>query len=203
MNELSIEQTSTIQRYLSEYNPWHDDTQIEFFVIGNNHTDFGRYRQCLAEISTHYEWLKTSYILRKKKQAEKKIIEAEIAELEDWSQTQVQRAKIELKEIEMEEKDLERESIEKQIERHLNEIGKIMVLAEKYEKAIEGKDRKELEREYHKERLSKLLALNTVWGGGNLSGVMDIITSLPEQDQAPLLELTRELNQIKHQSLIS
>lgn len=83
MNELSTEQTSTIQRYLREYNPGHDDTQIEFFVIGNNYTDFGRYRQCLAEISTHYEGLKTSYILRKKKQAEKKIIEAEIAELED------------------------------------------------------------------------------------------------------------------------
>lgn len=78
-----------------------------------------------------------------------------------------------------------------------------MSLAEKYEKSIEGKDRKVLEREYHKERLSKLLALNTVWGGGNLSGVMDVITALPEEDQAPLLELTRQLNIIKSAPVIS
>jgi len=198
----SKNQLDSITKYRDQYNPWHDDTQIEYFIIGNNHTDYGRYRQAIAEVSTHYEALQNSYILQKKNNAEIMIFEAEIEELKEKG-GKVNEARIKLKEAEIEEKQLGNKSTDKQIQRNTNELLKTMALAEKYEKLIEWKDRKILERDYHKERLSKLLALNTVWWGGNLSGVMDIITSLPEEDQIPLLALTQELNQIKHQSLIS
>ena len=65
-----------------------------------------------------------------------------------------------MKEVEIEDKRLANSSIDKQIQRNTNELLKIMVLTEKYEKLIEGKDRKILEKEYHIERLQKLLALN-------------------------------------------
>lgn len=192
----SQDQIEQITKYRDQYNPGHDDTQIEYFIVWNNHTDYGRYRQAIAEVSTHYEALQNSYILQKKNNAEIMIFEAEIEELKEKG-GKVNEARIKLKEAEIEEKQLGNKSTDKQIQRNTNELLKTMALAEKFEKLIEWKDRKILEREYHKERLSKLLALNTVWGGGNLSGVMDIITALPDEDQLPLLDLTRELNTIK------
>lgn len=185
-----------INKYRDDYNPWHDDTQIEYFIVWNNHTDYWRYKQAIAEVSSHYDALQTSYILQKKNQAEIWILQAEIDDLKDLA-WKVNKAKIILKEVEIEEKELWNISINKQIQRNLNELNKTLELAQKYEALIFWKDRKILEKEYHKERLSKLLALNTVWWGWNLSGVMDIITSLPEEDQKPLLELTREFNTIK------
>ena len=50
------------------------------------------------------------------------------------------------------------------------------------------------------ERLQKLLVLNTAWGGQNLSGVMDIITALPEEEQKFLLNFAGEMNTIVEQS---
>lgn len=192
----SPQQIESITKYREQYNPGHDDTQIEYFIVGNNHTDYWRYKQAIAEVNTHYEALQTAYILQKKNNAEIQIFEAEIEELREKG-GKVNEARIKLKEAEIEEKQLGNKSTDKQIQRNTNELLKTMALAEKFEKLIEWKDRKVLEREYHKERLSKLLALNTVWGGGNLSGVMDIITALPDEDQIPLLDLTRELNTIK------
>lgn len=198
--KLSQEILDNIQKYRDQFNPWHDDIQIEYFIIWNNHTDYWRYKQSIAEINTHYEALQNSYILQKKNNAEIMIFEAEIEELrETWGK--VNEAKIKFKEAEIEEKQLANKSIDKQIQRNTNELLKIMSLAEKYEKLIEWKDVKVLEIEYHKERLSKLLALNTVWWGSNLSGVMDIVTALPEKDQNQLLWLAKELNQIKSLSI--
>ena len=192
----SQDQVEQITKYRDQYNPWHDDTQIEYFIVWNNHTDYWRYKQAIAEVNTHYEALQNAYILQKKNNAEIMIFEAEIEELKEKG-GKVNEARIKLKEAEIEEKQLGNKSTDKQIQRNTNELLKTMELAEKFEKLIEWKDRKILEREYHKERLSKLLALNTVWGGSNLSGVMDIITALPDEDQIPLLDLTRELNTIK------
>ena len=70
-------------------------------------------------------------------------------------------------------------------------------LAKKYKKAIEGKDRRELEQEFHKERLQKLVVMNTLWGGGNLSGVMDVITTLPENQQKDVLREFKSAGLIK------
>lgn len=33
-------QLGLITKYRERYNPGHDDTQIEYFIIGNNHTDY-------------------------------------------------------------------------------------------------------------------------------------------------------------------
>jgi len=188
-----------VHKYRSAYNPGHDDTQIEYFIVWNNHTDYGRYKQALAEVSSHYESLQNSYILKKKNNAEIGILFAEIEELKEaWSR--VDLARVVLKDAEIEEKNLANNSIDKQIERSINELNKNVELAERYEKLIEGKDRKILEKEYHMERLQKLLVLNTAWGGQNLSGVMDIITALPEEEQKFLLNFAGEMNTIVEQS---
>jgi len=197
---MELAKINIINKYRDDYNPGHDDTQIEYFIVWNNHTDYWRYKQAISEVSSHYDALQTSYILQKKNRAEIGILEAEIEELKE-SGWKINEAKIVLKEAEIEEKELWTLSIDRQIKRNLNELNKTLELAQKYEKLIEWKDRKVLEREYHKERLSKLLALNTVWGGWNLSWVMDVITSLPEEQQNPLLELARQLNEIKFPQL--
>lgn len=195
---MEIEKINLINKYRDDYNPGHDDTQIEHFIVWNNHTDYGRYKQAIAEVSSHYEALQTSYILQKKNNAEVLIIEAEIEELESMP-SKVSKAKIWLKLVEIEEKKLTNNSIERQIARNLNELNKTLILAQKYEKLIEWKDRKVLEKEYHVERLQKLLALNISFWWSNLSWVMDVITALPDDMQNPLMNLSGELHQINNQ----
>ena len=182
----NIKNIELIKKYIDDYNPWHDNTQIKYFIIGNNHTDYGRYKQAIAEVSSHYNWLKNAYISQKKNDAEIHILEAEIEELNLlwWN---INKAKIELKRVEIEEKELAREETEKQIKRNLNELNKCTELAEFYEWIIIWQDREKLETEYHTARLNKLMYLNTVWWWANLSWVLDIITSLPKETQREIL----------------
>lgn len=186
-----------IKKYINEYNPWHDDTQIEYFIVGNNHTDYGRYKQAIAEISSHYDNMQNLYIEQKTKNAEIWILKAEIDSLnKKW--WKINKAKIKLKKVEIEKNKLWFVQIKRWIKRAKNELWKNLLLAKRYEELIKWKDRKELEIEYHKERLSKLLALNTVWWWSNLSWVMDVITSLPDNIQNPLLLQLQQLNSINY-----
>ena len=113
--QLSKETIEIIQKYRDKYNPGHDDTQIEYFIVWNNHTDYWRYKQAIAEINTHYEALQNSYILQKKNNAEIEIFRAEIEELREKG-GKVNEARIKLKEAEIEEKELGNKSIDKQIQ---------------------------------------------------------------------------------------
>lgn len=186
-----IQNYNELQSFLQEYNPGHDDIQMEYFIVGNGVTDYGKYKQALAEMHTNLTGLQNSYIEQKKLNAKIAILEAECQELEDSS---VGRAKRDLKNVQIEEKQILIFNLQKNIARNSHELAKMYELAKEYKKSIEGKDQKELEKEYHVERLKKLLAMNTLWGGGNLSGVMDVITTLPEGLQKSLFECLHENN---------
>lgn len=147
-----------LESLLDEYHPGHDNTQMTYFIVGQGITDYGKYKQALAETNSHYESLRTNYV------AEKKLL------------------------FEIEEKQIALDALRKQSKRSLIELNRMFELVLEYEKKIEGKDRTELEKDYHIQRLQKLLAVNTVWRGGNLSGVMDTLTNLPDEMQKPLLE---------------
>jgi hypothetical protein len=182
-----LDKYDELKSFISDYNPGHDDTQIQHFIVGNNHTDYGCYKQAIAETHSNYEALKQSYIAVQKNEAEIKILEAEIEEMETLGD-KVSLAKVGLKVVEIREKQLGNETLQKQIARNTNELEKMFALAKVYGKKIEGKDKVVLEKEYHVARLGKLLALNTVFKGGNLSGVMDVVTTLPDDMQKPLLD---------------
>ncbi len=188
MNDLqTFEQNNKelLQSFLDDYNPGHDYIQMEYFIVGQGITDYGKYRQAIAEINSHYEALKTNYVKQKRLHTERKLLFVEKEELPN--ETPEDELRRELKDIDVEEIDLQLDTINKQIARNLNELETMFVLAKKYVAAIEGKDRTELIKEYQIARLAKQLAVNTVWRGGNLSGVMDTITTLPDELQTPLL----------------
>lgn len=189
-----IQNYNELQEFLLDYNPGHDDTQMEYFIVGNGITDYGKYKQALAEMHTNLTGLQNSYIEQKKLRAKIEILEAEKLELEDNA---IGHAKRKLKDIQIEEKNIHLFNLERSIARNSHELAKMYELAKKYKKAIEGKDRRELEQEFHKERLQKLVVMNTLWGGGNLSGVMDVITTLPENQQKDVLREFKSAGLIK------
>jgi len=184
-----IQNYNELQSFLEEYNPGHDETQMEYFIVGNGITDYGKYKQALAEMHTNLSGLQSSYIEKKKLNAQIDILQAEHDEL-DFSSLGL--AKRNLKNIEIEEKQIALSNLERTIARNSHELAKMYELAKKFKQLIEGKDRKELEKEFHVERLKKLLAMNTLWHGGNLSGVMDVVTTLPEDMQNYLIDCLHE-----------
>jgi thioredoxin-like negative regulator of GroEL len=189
-----IQNYNELQEFLTDYNPGHDDTQIEYFIVGNGITDYGKYKQALAEMHTNLMGLQNSYIEQKKLVAKCEILQAEIDELED---TPVGRAKKHLKQIQVEEKQIALTNLERTIARNTHELAKMYELAKKYKNEIEGKDKKQLEKEFHTERLKKLFVMNTVWRGGNLSGVMDVVSTLPEKQQNDVLNEFRSAGLIQ------
>ena len=40
-----IQNYNELQEFLQDYNPGHDDTQMEYFIVGNGITDYGKYKQ--------------------------------------------------------------------------------------------------------------------------------------------------------------
>lgn len=186
-----------LQIFLEEYNPGHDKLQMEYFIVGSGITDYGKYKQALAEIHTHYSSLQTSYIEYKKAEVQIEILEAEKEALL-ISDNKVDSAKAKLKDIEIEEQQFKLQNIDKRIKRSMYELTTMFELAQHYEKEIEGKDRNQLMVDYHKNRLAKMIEMNVLFQGGNLSGVMDTITMLPE----PIVnELLPVLHSAKIQSL--
>ena len=175
------------QKYIKEYNAGHDNIQMEYFIVWNNHTDYGRYKQAIAEYNTNYNALLNNFLERKKNNADIKIIEAEIEELHEKESTKIIQAKIERKQIDIEEKQIANQTLEKQIQRNYNEFMKMLELIKKYETLIEWKDIKELEIEYHTERLKKLFALHSQYWGWNISWVIDVASSLPLEIQKNIL----------------
>lgn len=180
----SIENYNELIKDLEEYNPGHDDVQIEHFIVGSGVTDYGKYKQALAETHAHFIALQELYLQQKKLNAKIKILHAKNSEL---GESNVDKAQKELNDILIEEKYVGIHNLERSIARALHEMSKTYILAKKYKELIAGKDKNELILDYHKSRLAKLLAANTLWRGGNLSGVMETVTTLPEEAQKELL----------------
>ena len=114
--------------------------------------------------------------------AEIAILEAEREELLN-EKTNVSRAKAALKTIEIAEKKSQIETSQKQLDRNYNEMSKMFAIAKEMEKKIAGKDRKQLEQEFWIEKLSRDIVINTQYGGQNLSGVAETISTLPDEMQ--------------------
>lgn len=170
---------------LNDYNPGHDETQMRYFIVGQGVTDYGKYKQAKAEIYSNYGSLQTSYF-----QLEKLKLEIQILEEEKQAVTEIRRR---LKDVEIAEKRMTIKSLEKTIDRSLNELNVMFKLANEYYEKIKDRDVQELEAEFHIERLKKMVAMNTIYRGGNLSGVMDATTTLPEEMQQPILETFHSL----------
>lgn len=171
--------------FLDDYNPGHDDIQIRHFIVERNGlTDYGQYKQAIAEIYSNYSALKDSYFLERKANAKIALYEAKKSACE---MNDIGRAQANYYDVLIGQQRMILDGVKKQIARNMNELTKMFALASAFEEKIRGKDRAQLVREYWIANLSKQLAVNTVWKGGNLAGVMDIITTLPEDMQKPLL----------------
>lgn len=180
----------------SHHNPGHDETQIRYFIVeGNGVTDYGKWKQAVAEVSTYLGTLKSSMHANRKVLAEMKIIEAEIEELQTKAGKKA-AAQVELKELELEEKKLALEANNKQIARAKFELEHFVAIAEEYEKKLEGKDIKALKRDYHVQRLRKMLEL-TVVSGSNSYGLLETITALPQEMAQPILEDMHKLKTLE------
>jgi hypothetical protein len=187
-----------LMQFLEEHNPGHDDIQIKHFIIEKNGiTDYGKYKQCLAELYTYYKALKTYYFKFKKNEAKIKVLEARRNELTD---SEVDKAKAGLIDVKIEEKEYSKMGIEKSMQRSLNEMIKHFEMAKEYEKKIEGKDRTKLMIDFWEKNLEKQLEINTIWGGGNLAGAIETIDSLPEDMKGPLYEKAHGLRILSHKN---
>lgn len=204
MNELEkFEQSNKeiLFKFLEQHNPGHDDLQMEHFIVGGGITDYGKFKQAVAETFTNYEALKANYAKLKITLAEIEVLVAEKAEMEKQADP-VSKAKVRLLEAQIEEKQLAIGTTEKQIKRNVNELGKMFEMAKFYEKKIEGQDREQLIKDYHFQRLSKLMALNTIYGGPNLNGVMDMVMTLPDDMQKSLVGELNNLLLIQHKNYL-
>lgn len=173
--------TNEIDKLLEDYNPGHDHVQLQYFVVGQGITDYGKYVQAQAEL-----WSRTREIKRLKR--------ALIA-------TQIKLDDLHFKDADPRLKALDKEALEdelvdcrKALDRLEHEVAVILPLARQYAKSIEGKDRSKLIEEYQFERLKKQLLINTVFRGGNLSGVIDTILTMPEETQHRFLEEYKKMN---------
>jgi hypothetical protein len=191
MNELelfaNIEDKDALERFIADYNPGHDETQMRYFIVGAGVTDYGKYKQAIAELYSHRSSLQNYYIEQKRTKA---TIDVLIAEKDELGQcvTPLNIAKMKVKDVDIEEKELALLSLDKNIARSMNEFNMMFAVAKEYEQKIHGCSLVELEKEYHIERLSKLLAMNTIFNGNNLSGVMETVTNLPEDMQNVLIK---------------
>ncbi len=171
MNDLQVfeqQNKEKLRHFLGEYNPGHDDTQIRHFIVEKNGiTDYGKYKQAVAEVFTNYQALQKAFISQKKLGADIESLQAEI-----------------------EEKQMEQANLAKAIQRNLNELSKMFQLACEYEEKIASQDRTVLEKEFWEQKLARQFELSTKWQGGNLSGVVETIDALPEAMKAEVKKLT-------------
>lgn len=194
LTEFEKENSKKLKQFLAEYNPGHDDTQIVHFVIARNGvTTFGMYRQALAEINSHYNSLRESYFLQKKLYKESEILDAEAEELDSQAtgSPKVNKLQADLKRLESQNKSTSASAIQKSIERSYNELTKLFAMACNFEKKIDRKNLKKLEREFWVEKLAKDVVFNTQYNGGNLSGIVETISSLPEDMQLEIMDPKR------------
>jgi hypothetical protein len=139
------------RRLLDAYNPGHTRFQIEHFVIGEQLTDWGKYRQALAELHGYYSSARSAHFEQRKAAARIDILRAEIGELEYGSA--VDAAQAVLKAIEIEELDFIIEGHAKSLARAVHEASVHYELALAYETALQGVDQGQAELEFWQLRL--------------------------------------------------
>jgi hypothetical protein len=140
-------QAPRLREFLQAYNPGHDATQIRHFIVGEQPTAFGRYKQAIAECWNYYTAARQSMFEQRKAEARKRILQAEIDALEA-APTPRDAAEADLKRIEIEELDFALEGHAKALARAINELGQFYGLALENEAQIAGRKHEELEAEY-------------------------------------------------------
>jgi hypothetical protein len=74
------ETSAEFRKVLDAFDNGHDQIQMQYFIVGQGLTDYGKWKQACIETRTRYAALKQIGFDTLKLQAEIKILEAEIAE---------------------------------------------------------------------------------------------------------------------------